>query len=181
MTVEALGPRAVFLDRDGTLIDDVGYPREPDRVRLLAGVPEGLAGLHTAGWRLVVVSNQSGLGRGIITEEQARAVHEEFVALLAQEGISLDHVRYCPHAPWEGCECRKPAPGLLLAASAELGLDLASSFMIGDKPSDVEAGRRAGTRTVLFAPGGALCGRADHVARDWPDTLDFIVNAGVVG
>jgi D-glycero-D-manno-heptose 1,7-bisphosphate phosphatase len=180
MNVEALGPRAVFLDRDGTLIEDVGYPREPDRVRLLAGVAEGLAGLQTAGWRLVVVSNQSGIGRGIITEDEARAVHEQFVALLAREGISLDDVRYCPHAPWEECECRKPAPGLLLATGAELGLDLTSSFMIGDKPSDVEAGRRAGTRTVLFAPAGAFSDRADHVARDWADTIDFIANAGAV-
>jgi D-glycero-D-manno-heptose 1,7-bisphosphate phosphatase len=178
--VEALGPRAVFLDRDGTLIEDLGYPREPERVRLLAGAAEGLRALRTAGWRLVVVSNQSGIGRGIITDHEARAVHQQFVALLAREGISLDAVRYCPHAPWEKCECRKPAPGLLLTASAELGLDLTGSFMIGDKPSDVEAGHRAGTRTVLFAPGGAFDDRADHVARQWADTLDFIANAGAV-
>jgi D-glycero-D-manno-heptose 1,7-bisphosphate phosphatase len=180
MSVPARGARAVFLDRDGTLIEDLDYPREPDRVRLLAGVAAGLRRLQGAGFELVVVGNQSGIGRGIITEHEAREVHDRFVALLAREGISLEAVKYCPHAPWDNCVCRKPAPGLLLAATGELGLELAGSFMIGDKPSDVEAGRRAGTRTVRFAPGGAVDDRADHVARDWEDTLDFILGEGAV-
>jgi D-glycero-D-manno-heptose 1,7-bisphosphate phosphatase len=180
MSMMALGARAVFLDRDGTLIEDLGYPREPDRVRLLAGVAEGLLGLRRAGFRLVLVGNQSGIGRGIITEDEARSVHERFVDVLARKGIPLDDVKYCPHAPWDNCVCRKPAPGLLLAAADELGLELGDSFMIGDKPSDVEAGRRAGSRTVLFAPGGAVDDRANHVARDWGDAVDFILTAGAV-
>ncbi len=170
--------RAVFMDRDGTLIEDLGYPREPDRVRLLAGVAEALARLQGAGFELVVVSNQSGIGRGIVSPEEARAVHERFEALLAGEGISLQAVKYCPHAPWDDCECRKPSPALLLAAADELGLEPASSFMVGDKRSDVEAGRRAGCRTILLAPAGAVCDQADHVARDWSDARDFILGVG---
>jgi D-glycero-D-manno-heptose 1,7-bisphosphate phosphatase len=175
-----VGDPAVFLDRDGTLIEDVDYPRDPEAVRMLDGAVEALGDLRKAGYRLVVVSNQSGIGRGLVTAEDARRVHERFVAELARHGVELDDVRYCPHAPGEGCNCRKPAPAMLLAAAADLGLDLAASFMIGDKASDVEAGRRAGCRTVLLAPdgrpsdGGAADG-ADRVARDWSEALAFVV------
>ncbi len=170
--------RAVFLDRDGTVIEDLDYARDPDRVRLLPGAAAGLARLQAAGFQLVLVSNQSGIGRRIITPEQARAVHERLVAILAGEGIALQSVKYCPHAPWEGCDCRKPEPGMLIAASEELGLDLASSFMVGDKPSDVEAGRRAGCRAVLLCSDAPRYDGADHVARDWGDMLDFILGVG---
>jgi len=141
---------AVFLDRDGTLIEDVGYPRDPEAVRLLDGAPEALAALRRAGFALVVVSNQSGIGRGLVSREEADAVHARFVRELRARGVELDDVRYCPHAPEEACACRKPAAGLLLDSARELGLDLERSFMVGDKPADVEAGRTAGCRTVLF-------------------------------
>ena len=177
------GAPAVFLDRDGTLMEDVGYPRDPADVRLLDGAAEALAQLGRAGFRLVVVSNQSGIGRGLITAEEARTVHERFVAELEHRGVHLDGARYCPHAPDAGCECRKPAPGLLLAAADELGLDLEASFMIGDKAADVEAGRRAGCRTILLAPDGSASdggspAHADHVARTWPDALGFVLRSG---
>ena len=141
---------AVFLDRDGTLVEDVGYPRDPEAVRLLDGAPEALAALRRAGFALVVVSNQSGIGRGLVTEEEAEAVHERFVRELRAHGVELDDARYCPHAPEDACACRKPEAGLLRDSARELGLDLERSFMVGDKPSDVEAGRAAGCRTVLF-------------------------------
>jgi D-glycero-D-manno-heptose 1,7-bisphosphate phosphatase len=141
---------AVFLDRDGTLIEDVGYPRDPEAVRLLEGAPEALAALRRAGFALVVVSNQSGIGRGLVSQEEADAVHARFVAELRARGVELDDVRYCPHAPEDACACRKPAAGLLLDSARELGLDLDRSFMVGDKPTDVEAGRTAGCRTVLY-------------------------------
>lgn len=157
--------RAVFLDRDGTLIEDLDYAREPERVRLLAGVAQALSQLRASGFQLVVVSNQSGIGRGIISEREARAVHERFVALLTDEGIELDAVKYCPHAPEEGCACRKPAPGMLTDAASELGLDLRESFMVGDKDSDVEAGRRAGCRSILFAG-------------DWDEVTRYIAGVG---
>ena len=177
MSAESL-PAAVFLDRDGTLIEDVGYPRDPGRVRLLVGVPGGLRRLAEAGFRLVVASNQSGIGRGIVSEDEASAVHERFTALLGDQGITLDGAKYCPHGPEEGCECRKPEPGLLLSAAGEIGLDLESSFMIGDKHSDVEAGRRAGCRTVLLGPPGADAGGADHVAPDLAAATDWVLAAG---
>lgn len=174
------GGAAVFLDRDGTLIEDVGYPRDPEEVRLLPGVPAALRRLAAAGLRLVVVSNQSGIGRGLIRTEEASAVHDRLVAHLGGQGIVLDGAKYCPHAPGEGCDCRKPAPGMLLDAAAELDLDLGSSFMIGDKQSDVEAGRRAGCRaTVLLATGAAETGAADHVAADLGSAADLILGLDV--
>jgi D-glycero-D-manno-heptose 1,7-bisphosphate phosphatase len=174
--VSTSGASAVFFDRDGTLIEDVGYPREPDRVRLLHGVPEALLRLGTAGFRLVVVSNQSGIGRGIVQVEEAQAVHERFVSELERQGITLDGAKYCPHAPDAGCDCRKPSPGLLLSAADELGLDLEASFMIGDKQSDLEAGRRAGCRVLMLA-GSAGAERADYLAADWQDAVDFILGS----
>jgi D-glycero-D-manno-heptose 1,7-bisphosphate phosphatase len=155
---------AVFLDRDGTLIEDVGYPRDPEAVRLLEGAPEALAALRRASFALVVVSNQSGIGRGLVSREEADAVHARFVAELHARGVELDDVRYCPHAPEDACACRKPAAGLLLDSARELGLDLGRSFMVGDKPADVEAGRAAGCRTVLF--GGS-----------WDEAVAYLLSA----
>ena len=169
--------RAVFLDRDGTLIKDVGYPRDPGSVRLLDGAVDALAAFRRAGFRLVLVSNQSGIGRGLVSPEEAAAVHARFIAELERAGVELDDVQYCPHAPEEGCPCRKPAPGLLIAAATALDLDLGSSFAIGDKESDVEAGRRAGCKTVLFAPSGAAGSGADHVAARWSDAAAFVLSS----
>lgn len=166
---------AVFLDRDGTLIEDLHYPREADRVRLLPGAADALLSLQQAAFHLVVVGNQSGLGQGIISDEQFRAVHYRFVSLLESEGVSLSAVRYCPHSPCDGCDCRKPAPGLLLAVTRDLHIDLERSFMVGDKSSDVEAGLRAGCRTVLLGNQGVVSGRAHHLARDWSDAADYIL------
>jgi D-glycero-D-manno-heptose 1,7-bisphosphate phosphatase len=167
--VSALRP-AAFLDRDGTLIEDVGFPRRPELVRLVDGAAAALRGLAAAGMRLVVVSNQSGIGRGLITGEEARAVHERFIALLGAEEIVLDGAKYCPHPPEAECDCRKPRPGMILEAAENLQLDLGCSFMIGDKLSDVEAGERAGCRTVLLGPGaidGGPTRGPDFVAADW--------------
>jgi histidinol-phosphate phosphatase family protein len=159
---------AVFLDRDGTLIEDVGYPRDPEAVRLLEGAPEALAALRRAGFALVVVSNQSGIGRGLVTRDEARAVHDRFVRELRAHGVELDDVRYCPHSPEDACACRKPAAGLLLDSARELGLDLGRSFMVGDKPDDVEAGRAAGCRTVLLGAAGAA---------DWDEAVARLLGA----
>jgi histidinol-phosphate phosphatase family protein len=179
-----VGGRAVFLDRDGTLIEDVGYPRDPDQVLFLDGAIEALRALRDSGFRLVVVSNQSGIGRGLITPAEAAAVHERFAAELAAAGVVLDDSGYCPHAPGDGCACRKPQPGLLLDAARRLDLDLTASFMVGDKDSDVGAGRRAGTHTVRFQPGQP--GRsaweqctADRLARSWPEVLEAILGRRV--
>jgi D-glycero-D-manno-heptose 1,7-bisphosphate phosphatase len=164
--------RAVFLDRDGTLIEDVGYPRDPEAVRLVDGAAEALDALRRAGFALVVVSNQSGIGRGLITREEADAVHRRFVDELRALGVEPDDVRYCPHAPEEGCTCRKPEAGLLLDSARALALDLGRSFMVGDKPVDVEAGRRAGCRTIVLGGDGD---GADYVAAGWPDAVDYVL------
>jgi D-glycero-D-manno-heptose 1,7-bisphosphate phosphatase len=144
------GRRAVFLDRDGTLIEDPGYPKCPEQVRLLPGAAQAMRQLREAGFALVVISNQAGVGRGLITPGEAAAVHARFVELFAAEGVAFDDVRYCPHAPADGCACRKPSPRMIEESAARLGIALAKSFMIGDKESDVEAGRRAGCAGIRF-------------------------------
>jgi D-glycero-D-manno-heptose 1,7-bisphosphate phosphatase len=167
--------RALFFDRDGTLIDDVGYIRDPARVRLLAGAADALREVRQAGFLLVVVSNQSGIARGLVSSAEATAVHERVVAELARAAVELDDARYCPHAPDAGCACRKPAPGLLVDAARELGVDLAASVMVGDKGSDVEAGRRAGCRSIRFAPDGAGDDDGVAVARSWDEIADLVL------
>lgn len=136
---------ALFLDRDGTLIVDTGYPRDPDAVVLLDGAAAALRALP-AEVALVIVSNQSGLARGLITPAEAAAVAARVEERFAAEGVRFAGVYTCPHGPDDSCRCRKPEPGMLLDAAAELGLDLARSIIVGDKPSDLEAGARAGCR-----------------------------------
>ncbi len=143
-------PALLFLDRDGTLMRDTGYPRDPAEVELLPGAAAAI--LQAVEWGFVpaVVSNQSGIGRGLITPAEAEAVHARFVALfLAASGVRLP-CWYCPHAPEGGCSCRKPAPGLLKQAAAELNLVGAPGVMVGDKPSDVAAATAAGYDGLLF-------------------------------
>jgi len=157
---QAVADRAVFLDKDGTLIHDVPYNVDPDQIRLLPGVVEGLQLLHTAGYRLFVVSNQSGVARGYFDEPALVAVEERLGQLMAAAGVPLAGFYCCPHHP-EGavttyavpCDCRKPAPGLVLRAAREHGVDTARSWLIGDILDDIECGRRAGCRTVLIANG----------------------------
>ena len=151
---------AVFLDKDGTLIVDVPYNVAPEHIRLTHGAVEGLQALHAAGYLLVVVSNQSGVARGLFTEEALVAVEAHVRALLTAAGVPLAGFYYCPHHP-DGsveryavtCRCRKPAPGMLSQAAREHGIDLARSWLVGDILHDVEAGRRAGCRTVLLDVG----------------------------
>lgn len=146
--------RALFLDRDGTLIVDVGYPRDPALVHPIDGAIEALRELQRE-WLLVIVSNQSGIGRGIIKPEEARAVHERVLEVFAEGGVRFAGAYYCPHVPDKGCPCRKPAPGMLLDAAHELGLELTASVMLGDKESDLEAGQSAGCMLALaLCPGG---------------------------
>lgn len=171
--------KAVFLDRDGTLIYDVGYARDPDQVRLFPDVKEALTKLRKHGFRLVLVSNQSGIGRGLMTVEQAEQVHQRVVSRLAECGVQLDAAYYCRHAPDEQCGCRKPSPEMLLRAAKELDLQLDRSFMVGDKLGDVEAGKQAGCRTILLtatSASGKLDPAPDYVAVDWLEVLQHILN-----
>jgi D-glycero-D-manno-heptose 1,7-bisphosphate phosphatase len=143
-----VAPRALFLDRDGTLMVDTGYVRDPAEVRLIDGATAALRRARALGYELIVVSNQSGVGRGLIQQREYEAVHARLLELLSAEEISLDAVYVCFHRPDDGCACRKPAPGLILEAARARDIDLSTSIMIGDKDSDVAAGRAAGTRTL---------------------------------
>jgi histidinol-phosphate phosphatase family protein len=143
---------AVFLDRDGTIVVDKHYLSDPDGLELLPNAPEGLRELRALGARLVVVTNQSGVGRGYFLAEAVERMHERLRELLAEGGVELDGIYVCPHAPEDGCACRKPASALFERAADELGLDLRASFVVGDKQSDVEAARRIGATPILIGP-----------------------------
>jgi D-glycero-D-manno-heptose 1,7-bisphosphate phosphatase len=152
--------RAVFLDRDGVLIEDTGYPDDPETIRLLPGVGEALRTLREAGWALVVVSNQSGVARGKFTLERLREIHDRLRELVAAQGVFLDALYFCPHHPQgtspgfaTDCDHRKPEPGMLRSAAVEMGLQLSDCWMIGDKESDVAAGHAAGCRSALIGAG----------------------------
>src|SRR4051794_10145376 len=142
--------RAIFLDKDGTLIEDVPYNVDPARIRLAPGAAEGLPRLHAAGFRLIVISNQSGVARGLFAEEALGGVRDRLRELLADVGVPLDGFYYCPHHP-EGvvpeyalaCACRKPEPGMILDSAREHGIEPGQSWFVGDILDDVEAGRRA--------------------------------------
>jgi D-glycero-D-manno-heptose 1,7-bisphosphate phosphatase len=183
---------AAFIDRDGTLTEEVGYVNHPKRLRLLPRSAEAIRQLNAAGLAAVVTTNQTGVARGYFSEDVLNAVNDELVSQLKREGAHLDGIYVCPHHPTEGappfrtrCECRKPRPGLLLRAASELGLDLAASTVVGDKPSDVLAARRAGARGVLVLTGYGLGeweyrrdrfpAEPDHVAGDLLDAVEWIL------
>lgn len=171
---------AIFLDRDGTLIQEVGYLGDPEGVVLLPGVPEALRRLRDAGYALVLVSNQAGVARGLFTEDDVRAVNARLAELLAEHDVALDAWYWCTHHPEVGgpCDCRKPATGMLERAAREHGLDLARSWMVGDHPSDVECARRAGARGILVLTGHTGHGEAVDeapVAKDAAAAADLIL------
>jgi D-glycero-D-manno-heptose 1,7-bisphosphate phosphatase len=181
---------AVFIDRDGTLTEEVGYVNHPSRLQLLPRAGEAIRRLNAAGLAAVVVTNQTGIARGYFSESVLHAVNESLRAQLARVGARLDGFYACLHHPSEGeapyraqCECRKPKPGLLLRAAEELGLDLARSTMVGDKASDLVVARTVGAGAVLVLTG---YGRGeweyrrerfevqpDHVAADLLDAVDW--------
>ncbi len=150
--------RAVFLDRDGTIIEDVGYINGCDKVKFLSGVGEAIKLLNENGFRVIVISNQAGVARGYFTEETVKEINEHVQESLARQGAFIDMIYYCPHHA-EGvieeyrkeCYCRKPNPGMIEQAVRDFGIDLKNSFVIGDKISDIEAGHRAGCKTILLA------------------------------
>ena len=172
--------RAILLDRDGTLIHERNYLCDPAGVELEHQVVPALRRLHEAGYLLIIVTNQSGIGRGLYTEAQFRAVQDELSRLLGEHGIPIAGDYHCPHHPTEArgeylrvCECRKPAPGMVRSALADFDLDPAQTFMVGDTLNDVAAGQNAGIRGVLIRTGyGAEQARGDgavvpdHVADD---------------
>jgi len=152
--------QAIFLDKDGTLIENLPYNVKPDLIRLAPRAGEALRLMQAQGYALLVVSNQAGVAKGLFTEQALMPVKERLSELLEAEGVRLTDFYYCPHYPNGAvaryamrCECRKPMPGMLQQAAARHGIDLARSWMIGDILDDVEAGKRAGCRAVLIDNG----------------------------
>lgn len=144
--------RAVFLDRDGTIARDVPYCSRPEDLELLPGVGEAIRLLNESGYMVVIITNQSGIARGYFTEEMLGKIHQKLKDDLAKFGAHIDAIYYCPHHPDDGCDCRKPKPGLALQAAKEHHIDLIQSFFIGDKLQDIEAGHLASGKTVLISP-----------------------------
>ncbi len=184
--------RAVFLDRDGTINEQMGYINHISRFHLLPGVARAIRRLNHADLPVIVVTNQSGLARGYFPEELLAEVHVRMAEMLAEEGAKVDGIYVCPHHPEakeerlrEKCNCRKPEPGLLQQAAAELDLDLDSSFMVGDRWSDIRCGQRAGTRNILVLTGygrGDLeykkpkdGTRADYIGEDLQEAVSWIL------
>jgi D-glycero-D-manno-heptose 1,7-bisphosphate phosphatase len=168
--------KAVFLDRDGTLIVERGYITVPEGVELIPGAAEAVTRLREAGWKVFVVTNQGCVAKGMITEDELGLIHFRMVSLLAEGGAEIDGVYYCPHHP-DGeqiqysveCDCRKPRPGLLERAAGEHGVDLSESVTIGDSLRDLEAGRAAGTRGILV-----LTGKGTQTALEDGHGADFV-------
>jgi len=168
---------AAFLDRDGTINVDCHYLSDPAQVELLPGAAEGLKRLAAMGYALVVVTNQSGIARGYFDAARLDEIHARLAELLAAEGIVLDGVYVCPHGPGDACACRKPLPGLALAAAADLGLDLANSVMIGDKAADVGLGRAIGAKAAILVRTGY--GVAQEAEANADFTADSLAEAAL--
>ncbi len=141
--------RAVFVDRDGTINRDVPYCSRPDDFELLPTVARGIRLLNERGFRVVVVTNQSGIARGYFTQGMLALIHQKMQGDLAKDRAFIDAIYYCPHHPDEGCQCRKPNTGLFHKAASELNIDLSHSYVIGDRHSDVVAARKVGCKAVL--------------------------------
>lgn len=136
--------KAIFLDRDNTIIDDVPYAADPDKVVIMPGVVDALKAFRDAGYLLIVITNQSGIGRGLFTEKDMNLVNEKMALLFKEFDIKFNDILHCPHQPEDNCECRKPSPKLIETAAAKHNISLKDSVMIGDKVSDVESGVAAG-------------------------------------
>lgn len=175
---------AVFLDRDGTINEEVEYLSDPDQLRLIPGVVEAIKLLNREGIPVFVVTNQAGVGRGYFTIQDAEAVNQRLTRVLEAHGARLSGIDLCPHHPDDACDCRKPRAGMILRAAERHGFDLARSFMVGDKRSDLIAGRNAGCQTVLVLTGygGAerlrcegIGERPDWIAADLLDATRWIM------
>ncbi|HWO02933.1 MAG TPA: D-glycero-beta-D-manno-heptose 1,7-bisphosphate 7-phosphatase [Blastocatellia bacterium] len=173
---------AIFIDRDGTINEDLGYISRPDDLLIYPGVAEAVRLVNKAGLKTIVVTNQSGVARGFYSEDDLREIHNRMISELQKEDARIDAVYYCPHHPDYGdelyrkdCECRKPRPGMLYAAAREHNIDLARSFVIGDKASDINLAANAGARGALVLTGYGKETLAHQVR--WPCEPDFVADS----
>ena len=163
--------RFVILDRDGTIIVERHYLSEPDLVELLPDAASGLRHLHDLGLGLVILTNQSAIGRGYFDESLLESIHHRLRELLAAEGVDLDGIYFCPHTPDDICSCRKPRPGMLQLAAQELKFEPQGCFVIGDKACDIELGQRVGAKTFLVRTGYGA-----QVVAEGTSTPDYVVD-----
>jgi D-glycero-D-manno-heptose 1,7-bisphosphate phosphatase len=188
VAVEIVMNKAVFIDKDGTLIHDVPYNVNPDLITLSEGAGEALRRFKAAGYLLVVISNQAGIAKGLFEEAALEGVQRRLGDLLSAYGIALNGFYYCPHYAQgtvaryaRACNCRKPKPGMLLAAAHDLNIDLEQSWMIGDIAADSEAGRRAGCRTILIEKPYdpilklTLESQPDYLVHQWAEVAAIIL------
>lgn len=173
---------AVFIDRDGTISEEVGYVNHPTRYRVFPYAAEAIRTLNDAGWLAVLVTNQAGVARGYFAEEMIGRVHALLAEELERGGARLDAVYYCPHHPTVGdapyrldCDCRKPRPGLIRRAESELGIDPEASWMVGDRYGDVELARNAGLRSAFVLSGYGL-GEWEHQRAGWKHHPDIVAD-----
>jgi len=173
---DTLSP-AVFVDRDGTIIEDRDYCSDPSDVNIFPCAPEALRRLKSNGFKLIIITNQSGIGRGLLTLEQYRTVEAE---VLRQLGVGLiDATYFCPDLPGQHSICRKPAPGMIIEATREHQIDLSRSFLVGDKEIDIECAHNAGVRSIRVKTGpqrNATDSKADWIAQDLPAAAEIILN-----
>jgi histidinol-phosphate phosphatase family protein len=174
-----MAEKAVFLDRDGTMNKDVPYCRHPEDFQLFPGAARAVRWLNEHGYKVIVVTNQSGVARGYFTEEMLGLVHQEMRNQLAEENARIDSIYYCPHHPDDNCECRKPKPKMILQAARKHDIDLKSSFMVGDKAHDIVLGKSVGCRAVLISSDPADTSKEpclpDYVAADLGEAALWII------
>ncbi len=174
-----MGNRAVFLDRDGTIAEDAPYCSRVEDFHILPTVPEAIKLLNENGFRVVVITNQSGIARGYFTEETLAQIHQKMKDELMKHGAKVDAIYYCPHHPDDGCECRKPKIGLFHKAAKELNIDFHNSYMVGDMQIDIDAGRAAGCKTVLVTTGpdggNSVTDSPDHIAENLIGAAQWII------
>lgn len=183
MSADSAPDKVVILDRDGTLVIDRGYLDDPEGLEFEPGAAEGLKQLHSHGYRLIVITNQSGVGRGYFPLESLAAMNARLTHMVAEIGARLAGIYSCPHAPEDACTCRKPEQELMRRAAAELGFDPKAAVVIGDKESDIEFGRRAGATTILIAapaPNPSAT-RADFVAPDLEAAARIVTSRAAPG
>ncbi len=164
----------VFLDRDGTIIEEKDFINSPDEIEFIPGSIEGIRTIRKLGYKIIVISNQSGIGRGILTEKMVKEINDSFIQQLRERDAPIDALYFCPHHPDDDCNCRKPKAGMISRAVAEHKLELEKAVIIGDKLSDIEMGKRIGAKSILV-----LTGYGRREREKLPDTTvnpDFIAD-----
>jgi len=176
--------RAIFFDRDGTIIHDPGYLSEVNQIKFFDGVLEKISQVKLKGFKIFIITNQSGVGRGYFTEEKLKQIHCALVEMMNSAGANVDDIRYCPHAPEENCFCRKPNPEMVQSLARKYNISTGESFFIGDKVQDVLTGKNSGCNTVLVLNGNEIetiksqseiWYEPDYIAQTTGDALDWIM------